>query len=134
MKSRRTRKLVWLMLILAVLLLTCCVTASVLSARETAQRQSLYLEMRDGVKIAIDVWLPVDLKPGQKLPTILRSTRYWRSYQPGPMAPTRVSYSIISFVTKAICTIVVSIRSIGERSINVQGQRAVADICNRYRC
>ena len=26
------------------------------------------------------------LKAGQKVPTILRAGRYWRGYQPGPMA------------------------------------------------
>jgi len=35
--------------------------------------------MRDGIKIAIDVWLPAHLKPGNKIPAIMRSTRYWRA-------------------------------------------------------
>lgn len=39
---------------------------------------SRYLTMRDGVNIAIDVYLPDDLNPGEKLPTILLQTRYWR--------------------------------------------------------
>jgi putative CocE/NonD family hydrolase len=34
--------------------------------------------MRDGVRIAIDVLLPAKLKPGERIPTILRQTRYWR--------------------------------------------------------
>ena len=42
------------------------------------QRSSRYLEMRDGVRIAIDLYLPESLKPGQKLPTILGQTRYYR--------------------------------------------------------
>ena len=67
-------------------LLACGLVVWVLFARETVKRESLYLTMRDGIKIAIDVWLPIDLKPDQKVPTILRSTRYWRSFQPGPMA------------------------------------------------
>ncbi|MFL7794285.1 MAG: CocE/NonD family hydrolase [Anaerolineae bacterium] len=73
--------------VLTLALLACGVVALLLLTRETAQRQSLYLEMRDGVKIAVDVWLPANIKSEQKLPTILRSTRYWRSYQPGPMTP-----------------------------------------------
>jgi len=40
--------------------------------------RSLYLEMRDGVKIAVDVYLPKGLTPDEKLPTILYQTRYWR--------------------------------------------------------
>ncbi len=41
------------------------------------ERQSLYLRMRDGVRIAIDVSLPAD-RGAAKLPTILRQTRYHR--------------------------------------------------------
>ncbi|NLH50246.1 MAG: CocE/NonD family hydrolase [Myxococcales bacterium] len=39
---------------------------------------SQYLTMRDGVKIAVDVYLPAGLRPADKLPTILDQTRYWR--------------------------------------------------------
>lgn len=35
--------------------------------------------MRDGVRIAIDVWLPGDFEPGARIPTIMRATRYWRA-------------------------------------------------------
>jgi putative CocE/NonD family hydrolase len=45
------------------------------------ERQSLYLTMRDGIKIAIDVVLPKPLAPGEKIPAIMRMTRYWRSKQ-----------------------------------------------------
>ena len=41
-------------------------------------RSSLYLVMRDGIKIAIDVYLPKSLKPGEKIPAILGQTRYYR--------------------------------------------------------
>ncbi len=40
---------------------------------------SLYLTMRDSVKIATDVFLPKGLKDGEKVPTILYVTRYVRS-------------------------------------------------------
>ncbi|WP_447964463.1 CocE/NonD family hydrolase [Nitrospira sp. Ecomares 2.1] len=35
--------------------------------------------MQDGVKIAVDVYLPADLKPGHTIPTLLHQTRYWRA-------------------------------------------------------
>ena len=35
--------------------------------------------MRDGVRIAIDVWLPESLSAGEKVPTVMRATRYWRA-------------------------------------------------------
>lgn len=41
--------------------------------------RALYLTMRDGVKIAVDVWLPADLAAGKRVPTVLRATRYWRA-------------------------------------------------------
>jgi hypothetical protein len=47
--------------------------------RDTA----LYIKMRDGVQIAADVWLPQDYQAGQRLPTLLRTTRYGRDGQFG---------------------------------------------------
>ena len=55
------------------------------------EQRSLYLTMRDGVKIAIDVVLPKDLPANEKLPTIMNMTRYWRSHQgdkPGTWFPS----------------------------------------------
>src|SRR5262245_8832501 len=43
---------------------------------------SEYVAMRDGVKIAVDVLLPKGLPAGEKLPTLLDLTRYWRQ-RPG---------------------------------------------------
>jgi uncharacterized protein len=42
--------------------------------------QSLYLPMRDRVKIAIDLILPGDVPANTKFPTILIMARYWRSF------------------------------------------------------
>lgn len=36
--------------------------------------------MRDGVKIAIDLWLPPRLAKDQKIPAIVHLTPYWRAY------------------------------------------------------
>ncbi len=44
-------------------------------------RTSQYLTMRDGVKIAVDLYLPDNLKLGQKLPAMLHQTRYWRAIE-----------------------------------------------------
>jgi uncharacterized protein len=48
------------------------------SARERSYH-SEYLTMRDGVRIAVDVYLPARASPGERLPTILHQTRYFRS-------------------------------------------------------
>ena len=47
----------------------------------TFHRTSQYLTMRDGVKIAVDVYLPAGLKPGHTIPTLLHQTRYWRAIE-----------------------------------------------------
>jgi hypothetical protein len=39
--------------------------------------------MRDGVEIAADVWLPPDYRAGQRLPVLMRTTRYGRDGQFG---------------------------------------------------
>lgn len=42
---------------------------------------SCYVTMRDGVRIAIDLYLPEGLTNGERLPAILHQTRYYRSMQ-----------------------------------------------------
>ncbi|MEY3443259.1 MAG: hypothetical protein RLZZ519_1540 [Bacteroidota bacterium] len=42
------------------------------------RRHSIYLPMRDGVELAIDVWLPKELTGTDTLPCLLHQTRYWR--------------------------------------------------------
>jgi len=43
--------------------------------------RSLYVPMRDGVRIALDVVLPADLPTSARVPAILTMTRYWRSWE-----------------------------------------------------
>jgi putative CocE/NonD family hydrolase len=47
---------------------------------------SVYLTMRDNVKIAISYYLPIDFPTGEKYPTILHATRYWRALERIPPA------------------------------------------------
>jgi putative CocE/NonD family hydrolase len=42
-------------------------------------RKSFYVEMRDGVPIAVDLYLPEAASAGARVPAILRMTRYWRA-------------------------------------------------------
>lgn len=42
-------------------------------------RTSRYLTMRDGCRIAIDLYLPRGLPSDERVPTLLMQTRYWRS-------------------------------------------------------
>ena len=61
----------------ASLLLLSILTAN---AAEYPRNQAIHVTMRDGVRIAIDVWLPDNLEADAKLPTLMQATRYWRAY------------------------------------------------------
>ncbi|MFE7191427.1 CocE/NonD family hydrolase [Kitasatospora sp. NPDC057541] len=43
------------------------------------QLQSRYITMPDGVRIAVDVYIPAGTAPGAALPTVLSVQRYWRA-------------------------------------------------------
>ena len=45
------------------------------------RNEARYVTMADGVRLAIDVWLPADLADGETLPTLMRATRYWRAME-----------------------------------------------------
>ena len=47
------------------------------------QETSTYVKIRDGVEIAVTVLLPPDLKAGERVPVLMRTTRYWRGQQIG---------------------------------------------------
>ena len=47
------------------------------------QSTSVYVTMHDGVEIAVTVWLPPSLKAGERVPVLMRTTRYWRGEQVG---------------------------------------------------
>ena len=47
------------------------------------QSTSVYVKMRDGVEIAVTILLPPDLKARERVPVLMRTTRYWRSPQIG---------------------------------------------------
>ena len=44
-------------------------------------KQSFYLTMRDSVKLAVDLYLPKGMEPGDKIPLLLNQTRYWRGVE-----------------------------------------------------
>ena len=43
------------------------------------RNQALHIPVRDGVRIAVDVWLPDGIEAGTLVPTMIRATRYWRA-------------------------------------------------------
>ena len=48
---------------------------------EALDIKSFYLTMRDGVRIAVTTYLPKDLPPDVRLPTVMLATRYFRAYK-----------------------------------------------------
>ena len=51
------------------------------STHDSWNRTSQYLTMRDGVKLAVDLYIPDDLEPGEQIPTMIHQTRYWRAFE-----------------------------------------------------
>ena len=43
--------------------------------------RSMYVPMRDGVRLAVQVVLPKNLPSGHKIPALLLQTRYWRAFE-----------------------------------------------------
>ena len=50
-----------------------------------ARNTSSYVTMRDGTRLAADVWVPPNLEADQRLPAIMTTTRYWRAHDMGPI-------------------------------------------------
>lgn len=79
-------------------------------------RTSRYVKLRDGVRLAIDIYLPEGLRSGERMPTILEQTRYRRSYEFQPdvraaadQPPARVK----EFVTRGYAYVIVDVRGSG---------------------
>ncbi len=54
----------------------------------TRRLQSLYVPVSDGVRLAVDVWLPVErIAGGERVSTAFRATRYHRAEQPPSPGP-----------------------------------------------
>jgi hypothetical protein len=47
-------------------------------------RRSVYVTMRDGIRLAVDIELPKGLPADEKIPAILQQTRYWRNSELKP--------------------------------------------------
>lgn len=51
-------------------------------------RQSVYVPMADGVRLAVDIFLPRSISRGARLPTLYMATRYWRARKGAPLETT----------------------------------------------
>lgn len=73
--------------------------------------ESIYLTMRDGVRIAIDLHLPSPLPAGAQVPTIVAMTRYWRSEQNGEVS--YLGWRAQSAAERGYATVVIDERGTG---------------------
>lgn len=64
---------------------------------EGGRYSSLYLPMRDGVRIAVSVALPKDLKPGEKIPALIKGTPYWRAAQYSFLGGAMAEVGLLNF-------------------------------------
>jgi putative CocE/NonD family hydrolase len=73
---------------LVLMVIACCVCSLAWGqeASTPVNLQSDYMTMRDGVRIAVDSWVPVQAKHA-KFPAIVMFTRYWRARETGSNEP-----------------------------------------------
>lgn len=64
------------------------------AGRGAPVRRSLLVPMRDGVRLAVDLILPGDLAPGERIPALLHQGRYWRSVS--LRGPARVMFDAVA--------------------------------------
>jgi predicted acyl esterase len=63
-------------------------TIAVMAGDPQRRPQSLYVPVSDGVRLAVDVWLPVDrIAAGETVGAVLRATRYHRADAPSGPEP-----------------------------------------------
>ncbi len=76
-------------------------------------RRSLYVPMRDGVRLAVDLFLPADLAAGTRLPALVEQTRYQRSYKWAADSLDRVPSGLAWFVERGYAFLIVDVRGSG---------------------
>lgn len=103
-KTRRHRGAFLLFCLLSLLCLSSCDPGEEIVAVvqvDTGPRfrsvaaQALYLEMRDGVRVAVDVILPQPRARALELPAIVEMTRYWRAVQ-NEGIPEHMTYAALN--------------------------------------
>ncbi|WP_174292091.1 CocE/NonD family hydrolase [Sphingomonas bacterium] len=79
-------------------------------------KRSTYVAMPDGTRLAVDIYLPDVVAPGQKLPTVLEQTRYYRSTVVGADAAQSckaVSPHFAFFASRGYAVVVLDVRGTG---------------------
>ncbi len=76
--------------------------------------QAFHLPMRDGVRIAVDLCLPPGLSAGERVPAVMRATRYWRATIGGdPVAQERQAVEDAGYLAAGYALVLVDVRGTG---------------------
>jgi putative CocE/NonD family hydrolase len=76
--------------------------------------QGVYVPMRDGVRIAVDLYLPPGLSAGDRIPVVMRATRYWRAMIGGdPNAQERQAGEDAGYLAAGCALVLVDVRGTG---------------------
>ena len=92
------------------------------SSSPSSRNLSVYIPMPDGVKIAVDIWLPETDNGGDKVPLLVEFTRYWRIAE-GITPKDRVHY----FTQRGFAYAIVDNRGSGASFGVRQGEPSVAE-------
>jgi uncharacterized protein len=84
------------------------------------REMTFYVPMDDGIRLAVNVYLPKGIDKGEKLPTILYQTRYWRAVGfKWPfkwfmkMVPSTPNFEPLDFVRYGYALVTVDVRGSG---------------------
>ena len=86
---------------LAALMFAAAATAQVKDSAITPGRPvfrhatSFYVKMRDNVELAVSLYLPKNLRSNERVPVLMRTTRYWREPQKSPLLKALIWLRII---------------------------------------
>jgi hypothetical protein len=76
--------------------------------------RAFYLTMRDGVRIALDLCLPPGLSAKDRIPTVMRATRYWRTMIGGdPDIQERQAEECASYLAAGYALVLADVRGTG---------------------
>jgi len=76
--------------------------------------ESRYVPAQDGTRLAIDVHLPKTLAPGTKIPTVMKVTRYWRSWWlRWPMRALDKNEFVGFFTSNGYAVVIMDVRGTG---------------------
>lgn len=89
------------------------------SAYKIPNPQTYYVRLRDGVHLAVDVYIPKSKKK-EKFPTLLYQTRYWRGIELifpfsliKKMVPSTKNFDVLEFVKYGYALVCVDVRGTG---------------------